>query len=108
MKKIKILFFVKRISRNFSDFFSFLGNLEMIKVLAPLCTTHNLNAGNEYETTLGCAARKGHIDIVKFLAPLIENPNAPSYQRFPMSTIQMAEIYGHTNVAKYLKKLMKI
>ena len=99
---------MKRISRNFSDFFSLLGNLEMIKVLAPLCTSHNLNAGNEYETTLGCAARKGHIDIVKFLAPLIENPNAPSYQRFPMSTIQMAEIYGHTNVAKYLKKLMKI
>ena len=49
------------------------------------------------------AAENGHTEIVKILAPLTDNPNAPDENgRTP---IHWAAYYGHTEIVKILAPL---
>ena len=78
------------------------GNIEIVKILAPL--TANPNAPNNYgETPIHKASWNGHTEIVKILAPLTDNPNAPDKDGF--SPIICAASLGHTKIVKILAPL---
>ena len=49
------------------------------------------------------AAAKGHTEIVKILAPLTGNPNAPNNER--ETPIYYAAYHGHTEIVKILAPL---
>ena len=52
------------------------GNIEIVKILAPM--TNNPNYPNMWrDTPINLVAFHGHTEIVKFLAPLTDNPSAP-------------------------------
>ena len=91
---------------------------QILKVLAPLSDNlndpypgpDNLNEiinndpypgpGGDGLTPISLAAEWGHAEIVEILAPLIANPNSPSFRGFtPMG---MAADQGHLNVVKIL------
>ena len=62
-------------------FAAHIGNIEVIKFLAPL--SDNINEPNLAGITpIHNAAQQGHLDVIKFLVPLTENPNAPSISGF--------------------------
>ena len=55
-------------------------------------------------TPLYLAACNGHIEIVKFLVPLTDNPNTKDvYGRTPMCLVAEE---GHTEIVKYLEDTM--
>ena len=49
------------------------------------------------------ATEKGHTEIVKCLAPLTENPNAPDQEG--KTPIYLAAQFGHTEIVKFLAPL---
>ena len=77
-------------------------------ILAPL--TNNLNPNIYYmgfpwdgQTAIYLAVSNGHTDIVKALAPLTDNPNAPNADgRTPILTTAFK---GHTEIVKTLAPL---
>ena len=50
-----------------------------------------------------CTARNGHTEIVKILAPLTDNPNAPNNDGY--TPIYWAALMGHTEIVKILAPL---
>ena len=55
------------------------------------------------DTPIHHAAREGHLDVIKFLAPLIENPNAPNI--YGDTPIHEAASFGHLDVIRFLAPL---
>ena len=51
------------------------------------------------------ASENGHSDIVKALAPIFENPNAPDHEINGCNPILLAAKNGHTEVIKVLAPL---
>ena len=88
------------------------GNVELIKVLAPLVKNPN-DPGGTYtgKTPIYYAAMRGDVEIIKFLAPLSEDvnladeydlpPNARNYGKTP---IDVAKEEGHHEIIEILKK----
>ena len=82
-------------------------NIEIVKILAPL--THNFNTrvwveGKKWGyTPIFEAVNRGHTEIVKILAHLTDNPNAPDY--FGWTPIHSAAADGHTEIVKILAPL---
>ena len=69
-------------------FAAFIGNIEVIKFLAPL--SDNINEPNLAGINpIHNAAQEGHLDVIKFLVPLTENPNAPSI--YGLTPIELAK-----------------
>ena len=54
-------------------------------------------------TPIFSAASNGHTEIVKILAPLTDNPNAPDY--LGRTPIYRAAYKGHTEIVKILSPL---
>ena len=73
------------------------GNLNMIKVLSPLLSNPDAPVFNHDLTPIYYASRFGHLEIVKFLAPLAEINDSPRV-RF---AIDVARIYGHDDIVEY-------
>ena len=63
----------------------------------------NLTVQNEFCDQIYLAARKGHTEIVKILAPFPGNPNAPHEDG--ETPISRAVIFGHTEILKILVPL---
>ena len=57
------------------------------------------------DTPIHHAAREGHLDVIKFLAPLTENPNAPD--KHGNTPIDLAIRRGHNEVAQFLQSYIK-
>ena len=69
------------------------GNIEIIKILAPLTKNPNAPPKKEGESPIYKAALCGHTEIVKLLVPLTENPNAPNIKgKTPSSVAKNEEI----------------
>ena len=79
------------------------GNIEIVKILAPM--TNNPNYPNKYVTPINLVAFHGHTEIVKFLAPLTDNPNTPN--NVGDTPIHGAALKGHTEIVKFLAPLTK-
>ena len=75
--------------------------LNVIKVLVPLFD-YNPNA---YHYPIHAAAITGHADVIKYLAPLSKNPNAPD--TMGKTPIYLAAKYGHLECIKALAPLCK-
>ena len=70
--------------------------------MAPL--TDNPNAPNRYgETPIWLAACRGYIDIVKFLAPLTDNPIAQEFKDGDGSS----SIAMNTEIRRFLESFKK-
>ena len=54
----------------------------------------------------GWAAKEGHTGIVRILAPLTDNPNAPDEEG--ITPIHLAAFEGHTEIVKILAPLTNI
>ena len=89
------------------------GNLDIIKILAPLASNDpNQNGITDYrdedmeKTPMHIAAENGDIEIVKFLAPLTDNPNPSAFHDFsdPMS---LAIDNGKLEIVQILAPLAK-
>ena len=68
--------------------------------------TDNPNAPNKegiLNTPMLVAAYHGYTEIVEFLAPLTNNPNAPN--RFGQTPIHWAAIRNHMEIVKFLAPL---
>ena len=81
------------------------GNIEIVKILAPL--TDNPNAApvwNDGQTPIYWAAVRGHTEIVKILAPLTDNPNSSS-DYYGETPINWAACKGHIEIVKILAPL---
>ena len=83
---------------------------KIVKILDPLTLTlHRLpylpNDPEEHgeRSPIYWAARNGHTEIVKILAPLADNPNAPYTDG--RNPIYCAARYGHTEIIKILAPL---
>ena len=64
--------------------------------------TDNPNAPDSYgRTPMYWAAKNGHTEIVKILAPLTDNPNAPDNDGW--TPIQGAVANGHKKIVKILE-----
>ena len=75
-----------------------LGDIKVVKLLAPLMK-------EEYEygrMAIFPAACEGHVDIVKYFAQLVENPNAPS-AKHGETPLELAKKYGHDEIVKFLQ-----
>ena len=92
----------KRGRRSFYDEPEFL-DIDVIKVLAPLVKNFD-DSNNRYSeyTTIHHAAFVGQLDVIRFLAPLTENPNAVGYGGTP---IHQAAWKGHLDIIKFLTSL---
>ena len=55
------------------------------------------------DTPIHHAAREGHLDVIKFLAPLTENPNAPDM--YGDTPIHEAASFGNLDVIRFLAPL---
>merc|ERR1711981_1393734 len=55
-------------------------------------------------TPLHLAARYGHVRIVEFLAPLVDNPNAPKPDGW--TPLHLAARYGHVKIVEFLAPLV--
>ena len=60
----------------------------------------NASEGSDGDTPMHAAAREGHLDVIKVLAPLSKNPNAPNSSGW--TPIHEAAREGHANVIKVL------
>ena len=60
----------------------------------------NTSEGSDGDTPMHAAAREGHLDVIKVLAPLSKNPNAPNSSGW--TPIHEAAREGHANVIKVL------
>ena len=69
------------------------------------CIQQNIIIGHfvDGDTPIHHAAREGHLDVIKFLAPLIENPNAPNI--YGDTPIHEAASFGHLDVIRFLAPL---
>ena len=92
------------------------GNAGVLQILAP--KTKNFNAPKptdfyktpvfiaaNYETPVFQAARLGNIDVVKALAPLIENPNYPPTIKHGYTPIQSAAYCNKLDIVRFLAAL---
>ena len=105
------------------------GHSEIVKILAPLTDNPNIpgpifiasnfehaekiaaswnNPNTKFfgDTPIYCAARMGHTEIVKILAPLTDNPNAPNIHGD--TPIYWAAWNGHSEIVKILVPLTDI
>ena len=57
------------------------------------------------ETPINLAALNGHLEIVRFLAPLSENPNAPNEDG--ETPIDVANDGGHNEIVQFLQSYIK-
>ena len=79
------------------------GNVDVVKILAPLAKNLNLKSEILGRTAINIAAVRGHVDVLKLLAPLTKNLDDPdNWGRTP---ILSAVIQGHVDVVKYLAPL---
>ena len=69
--------------------------------MAPL--TNNPNAPYDGRTPIHIAANRGHTEIVKFLADIVENPN--SAMPNGVTPIHLAAGRGHIDIVKILAPL---
>ena len=88
---------------NASDIKLSIGNIDVVKVLAPLTKNPNGYVDRGY-TPIFCASRAGKLDVIQFLASLTENPNAPN-SLYGWTPIHGAAINGYLNVIKFLAAL---
>ena len=82
-------------------------NAGVLQILAPL--TRNFNAPRStarQETPILDASEYGHIDVVKALAPLIENPNSPP-DMDGLTPISIAALTSELEVIRFLTPLTK-
>ena len=77
------------------------GNLEALKVLATFIENVNFVVDLCRLTPMHYAAICGKVNILRFLAPLMENPNVPANDgRTP---IDFAKLHGHDEFARILQ-----
>ena len=55
---------------------------------------------------LAIAAQNGHLECIKVLAPLCENPNTPLGNPGGKTPIQAAEKNGHDEIKKFLQSFL--
>ena len=75
-------------------------NIKIVKILAPLTDNLNPPGIGYFDTPMILAARKGHTEIIKILANLIDNPNAADENG--CTPIEAAAGCGHTEIVKIL------
>ena len=54
---------------------------------------------------MAVAAQKGHLEVVKILAPFLENPNANYDESHQLTPIFRAASRGHIEIIKFLAPL---
>ena len=81
------------------------GKEEALKVLATFTDNFDLVDDFRGHTLMFCAALKGYVEIAKFLAPLMKNPNLPC--KNGITPIQCAKREGHDELARILQSYIK-
>ena len=57
--------------------------------------------GRDGWTPIQLAAQSGHIDVIKYLAGITDNPNSPG--NIGMTPIRLANQQGYTEIVDFLK-----
>ena len=79
------------------------GNLNMIKVLSPLLSNPDARKSKIDLRPTYFASKYGHLEIVKFLAPLSENND----NHLQIHCASIARILGYHDIVKYLKSIIE-
>ena len=80
------------------------GNIDLIKILAPLCDNPNVPSSTGWVSAIDLAIQDGYLDIAKILIPLTSNPN---FSPCPNGWTPMhkAAAWGLTEIIKLLAPL---
>ena len=77
----------------------------MTLICIPFLLINSLFRCRNPHSAIQAAAFEGHLDIVKLLAPLSENPNHENANG--LTTIDIARNQGHEHVAEFLEDYYK-
>ena len=87
------------------------GHGEIVKILSPLCDNYLAVCHNEYGSRISgnlihYAIASNMPESVKYLAPFMDNPNAPDSTG--LTPLEMAQNRGLDDIVKFLKKTSEI
>ena len=84
---------------------AYFGNVEAMKVLVTFNGNVDMVEAARFTHAMHIAADRGHVNILRFLAPLMKNPNEPHFVfRTP---IDVAKQNGYGEFARILQSYIK-